>query len=85
MHWSQGDPLSPYLFILALKILAISIRENPEIQGIKNRKLVQYADNTTAVLSNLTSFNALFQQLDIFKNSCGLEFNSSKTESQSSY
>ena len=34
----------------------------------------------TAVLSNLNSANALFQQLDIFKNLCRIEVNSSKTD-----
>ena len=80
----QGDPLSPYLFLLAIETLAISIRENPEIDGIKigknEIKLLQYADDTTAVLSNLNSAITLFQPLNLFKNVCGLEVNSSKTE-----
>ena len=58
----QGDPLSLYLFLLA-------ICENPEIEGIKigthETKLLQYAEDTTAVLSNLNSANALLQQLEI--------------------
>ena len=31
----QGDPLSPYLFILALETLAIKIREDCNVQGLK--------------------------------------------------
>jgi len=80
----QGDPLSPYLFLLVIETLAISIRKNPEINGIKidnnETKVLQYADDTNAVLSNLDLANALFQLLDRFKNLCGLEINSSKTE-----
>ena len=53
----QGDPLSPYLFLLAVEILAIAVRDNVEIKGIaveqQETKLLQYADDTTAVLSNI--------------------------------
>ena len=43
-------------------------------------KLLQYADDTTAVLSDLNSAQYLFQQLEFFKSLSGLEINNSKTE-----
>ena len=55
----QGDPLSPYLFVVAVETLALAIRQNPQIIGIKiggeETKLLQYADDTTAVLSDIDS------------------------------
>ena len=80
----QGDPLSPYLFLLAVETLAIAIRANVEIKGIvinqEETKLLQYADDTTAVLSDLESDHKLFQLLVKFKELSGLKVNSSKTE-----
>ena len=50
----QGDPISPYIFILCAEILAIKIRNNEKIKRIKiNNKyfiLTQYADDTTVIL-----------------------------------
>ena len=77
----QGDPLSPYLFLLAVETLAISIRENSDIKGItiegEETKLLQYADDTTAVLADIDSVHAL---MDEFGTLSGLKVNSSKTE-----
>ena len=80
----QGDPLSPYLFVVAVETLAIAVRQNAAIKGITigkdETKLVQYADDTTAVLSDINSAHILFKLLDDFKKVSGLAINSFKTE-----
>ena len=49
--------LSKYLFVVAVETLALAVRQNTEIIGIKigceETKLLQYADDTTAVLSKI--------------------------------
>ena len=73
----QGDPLSPYLFVVVVETLAIAIRQNSAIKdiAIKETKLLQYADDTTAVLSDINSAQNLFKLLDDFKKLSGLEVN----------
>ena len=50
----QGDPVSPYIFIICAKILGKMIRKNQDIRGISinNRqyKLSQYVDDTQLFL-----------------------------------
>ena len=50
----QRDPISPYLFILCAEILALKIRKNEKIKGIKINNndfiLTQHADDTTVIL-----------------------------------
>ena len=52
----QGDPLSPYLFILGIEILASAIRENKQINGVsileKETRIVLYADDITIASSD---------------------------------
>jgi hypothetical protein len=80
----QGDPPSPYLFVTAVEILAIAIRNQENIKGITiaglETKLLQFADDTTAVLSDLDSARALFGLLELFEKASGLKLNVTKTE-----
>ena len=50
----QGCPLSPYLFILSVEVLAEAIRKKQKIKGTEINgnefKLSQYADDTTRIL-----------------------------------
>ena len=46
----QGDPISPYLFLLRVEILGIIVRENELTNGITfnddEHKIAQFADDT---------------------------------------
>ena len=75
----QGCPISGILFVLCAEILATAIRNDKSIQGInihnKEFKLCQYADDTTAFVSDLKSATNLFQLLSNFQECSGLEIN----------
>ena len=47
----QGDPISPYLFVLAVEMLGETIRKHDKIKGIsicgKEHRISQFADDTT--------------------------------------
>ena len=80
----QGDPLSPYLFIIALEILAERIRSDSKIQGFRIGeemvKLSLFADDMTCFLRDGDSYITLFQVLECFGDCSGLKVNHEKTE-----
>ena len=80
----QGDPLSPYLFLLCAELLAQILRENDQIKGlkIKNEKafLSQFADDTALYLDgSKESFENCIRTLNLFASLSGLTINFNKT------
>lgn len=81
----QGDPLSPYLFILAVECLSAAIKFHPGINGIKIKNseylITQLADDTSLLLDG--SEASLKNCLEVFSNfqKCsGLQINVEKTQ-----
>ena len=67
-----------------MELLAVAIRSCSEIDGIKidekEFKMVQYADDLTAFVSDIRSAQYLFKLLDQFQKCSGLKVNYTKTE-----
>ena len=80
----QGDPLSGYLFIIALELLAQKIRESPNVQGIfignVEYKLTQYVDDLTIFVKDINSAKEIFHILELYHKAAGLKVNKDKTE-----
>ena len=81
----QSDPLSPYIIILCAEFLAVKIRQNRNIKGIRindtEYKISQYADDTSMFLDGSSeSLNNILSELEDFANISGLKINFDKTQ-----
>ena len=79
----QGCPISPYLFIIAVELLANGVRNNKDIQGINvgkaEIKISQLADDTTVFVSNFDSIEHVLKLIERFHIISGLRLNVDKT------
>ena len=80
----QGDPLSPLLFVLVVESMASAIRSDKGIKGItihhEETKLVQFADDTTLMLSDISSIKNAIRLLEKFARVSGLKLNLGKSK-----
>ena len=75
----QGDLLSPYLFILVLKILFIQILADKKIKGFRFRniavQLTAYADDTTFLVRDVHSLKRMLKIMKEFEEYSSLRVN----------
>lgn len=81
----QGDPISPYIFILCAEVLGYMIRKDNSIHGIvvnnNEFKLSQYADDTQIFLDGTEdSLQNTLNVLQTFYLMSGLKINADKTK-----
>ena len=79
----QGCPLSPYLFIIAVEVMAQIIRKDNTIRGISiddtEFKISQLADDTTVFLSDFQSVERVLNAIKDLEPLSGLKLNFEKT------
>ncbi len=82
----QGCPISPYLFLIAVELLAINIRENKNIKGLTimdtEIKISQLADDTTIFVQDIESIEQVLLTFDQYRLCAGLKLNIDKTKAK---
>ena len=81
----QGDPFSPYIFLIVMNVLLEQVKQNRTIKGIKidniEYKVSAYADDTLCYLDgSVNSCRSLFEDLGRFAKYSGLRPNIEKTQ-----
>ena len=81
----QGDPISPYIFVLAVELLGEAFRTNLEIKGIivggEEHRISQFADDTTLFMQfNEKNLRICMSILNEFHLISGLKINVEKTK-----
>ena len=75
----QGDPISAYLFIIALEIIFAMIKSNPNIKDLNifnhNYLYTAYANGTTFFLNDQKSVRELIETFKLFSKFSGLKPN----------
>ena len=80
----QGDPISAYVFIIALKIIFAMEKSNPNIKGLNifshNYLYTAYADDTTFFLNDQKSISELMKNFKLLSKFSGLKLHILKCE-----
>ena len=80
----QGCPLSAMLYVLVIEVMAIQLRNNPNIIGFKigGEKIVSahYMDDTTIIIKQNRCFKEVIKELELYEDATEAKVNYGKTK-----